>query len=95
MNNRLMRRYSIDLDQYEWLLEQNNGVCRICRQPETRKSKSKAIPTASLMVDHDHEGKAVRGLLCHNCNVGIGAFKDDIEILEAAIKYLEYWNSPA
>ena len=95
MNTHLMLRYGIDLDQYEWLLEQNKGVCWICRRPETRKSLSKTVPVASLSVDHDSETGLIRGLLCHNCNVGIGSFKHDIERLQAAIEYLEHWNSPA
>ena len=95
MNTHLMLRYGIDLDQYEWLLEQNSGVCRLCRRPETRKSRSKTVPVASLCVDHDSETGLIRGLLCNGCNVGIGSFKHDIERLQAAIKYLEHWNSPA
>ena len=62
-NTKLGLRYGIDLDQYEWLLEQRNGVCWICLQAETRKSRSKTIPVSSLSVDHDDESGAVRGLL--------------------------------
>ena len=95
MNDRLMRRYSIDLDQYEWFLEKQKGVCLICRQPETRKSKSRHEFVPRLSVDHDKRTKVIRGLLCHNCNVGIGSFKHNVEILEGAIKYIERWNSLA
>ena len=91
-NTKLGLRYGIDLDQYEWLLEQGNGVCWICFQPETCKSRSKTIPVSSLSVDHDNESGAVRGLLCHNCNVGIGSFRHDIETLKMAVEYLENRN---
>ena len=92
MNSKLILRYGIDLDQYEWLLEQGNGVCWMCFQREARKSRSKTIPVSSLSVDHDNESGAVRGLLCHNCNVGIGSFRHDIETLKMAIEYLENRN---
>lgn len=46
------------------------------------------------VVDHDHKTDYFRGFLCHNCNRGIGVFKDDIEILNRAIKYLNK-NTPS
>ena len=79
----LQRRYGIGLDQYEWLLEQGKGVCWICHQPESRPSV--------LSVDHDKESGLIRGLLCHNCNTGIGSFRHNIKLLEEAIAYLERW----
>ena len=42
-----------------------------------------------LHVDHDHVSGAVRGLLCYNCNNGLGRFKDDIQTLQKAINYLK------
>ncbi len=42
-----------------------------------------------LHVDHNHKTGKVRGLLCYNCNNGIGRFKEDIETLEKAIEYLK------
>lgn len=42
-----------------------------------------------LAVDHCHESGKVRGLLCSNCNNGLGRFKDNLEYLKNAIKYLK------
>ena len=54
------------------------GICLICRK----------FADDGLVIDHDHESGAVRGLLCTGCNVGLGAFRDDPKRLLAAIIYL-------
>lgn len=79
-----MRQYLYGLtpEQYEALLERQGGKCAIC-DTETPGGKG------SWHVDHDHETKKVRGLLCHNCNIALGNFKDDPVLLEAAAAYLE------
>jgi hypothetical protein len=61
----------------EWMILQQRGVCAICR---TRKA---------LHVDHDHATGRVRGILCFNCNRGIGKFGDDPALLRNAIAYIE------
>ena len=45
-----------------------------------------------LVVDHDHKTGKIRSLLCTLCNTGIGQFKDDVELLKLAIKYLEHYQ---
>jgi hypothetical protein len=55
-------------------------TCEICgKRPES---------IARLRIDHDHLTGKVRGLLCSNCNVGLGMFDDDPELLEQAAEYL-------
>lgn len=84
-NGRLLRQYGISLDEYNKILLEQNNACKICNKPETKMHKN--IVT-DLAVDHDHVTGKVRGLLCFNCNLGLGKFQDDPIILEKAIKYL-------
>lgn len=78
----LKRMFGITLEQYNALLAKQGGVCAICRQPESVERYE------YLAVDHDHASGEVRGLLCHNCNTGIGKLQEDVEFLEAAVRYL-------
>lgn len=86
-DQRRQMSYGVTPEQYAVMLEQQQGVCAICRKPETFR-QPKTGPIAPLAVDHDHETGKVRGLLCHACNVGISRFNDDPAILAAAASYL-------
>lgn len=66
----------------EALIEQQDFKCSICREPLK-------LGTRYVHVDHDHITKKVRGILCHQCNAGLGMFKDNVSFLSAAISYLE------
>lgn len=79
----LKRVFGISLDNYNEMLKKQNGVCKICYNPEVSK-KSKV-----LSVDHCHTTGKIRGLLCSNCNLGLGNLKDSIKFLENAINYLK------
>ncbi len=76
----LSRYFDMTPDQYQELLEQQGGVCAICREEAPADSR--------LHIDHDHSDGQVRGLLCRDCNHGLGRFKDDPVLLERAIAYL-------
>ena len=78
-------KFDLSLDDYDLMLAAQNGVCAICKQPEThlRNGKLKA-----LAVDHDHKTGKIRGLLCSDCNTGIGKLKDSIDVLTSAVQYL-------
>lgn len=84
--NRLSR-FGLTPDQYISMLDAQGGVCAICEKPERSAKKGGRIK--DLAVDHDHETGAVRGLLCANCNKGIGNLGDSVDILIAAAAYLE------
>lgn len=85
-SNDLRRSYGITLEDYEALLEAQNGVCAICGDPE--KTKDKDGGPRKMPVDHDHETGVIRGLLCTPCNRALGMLKDDVKVLRRAIVYI-------
>jgi len=70
---------------YDELYEKQMGKCAICGADQNNLSKS-------LCLDHNHKDGTIRGLLCQNCNLALGLFQDDIEILNKAINYLKFFN---
>lgn len=78
----LKKTYGISLDDYNRMLEEVDHSCQICGKHTDEQTKM-------LAVDHCHDTGAVRGLLCDNCNRGMGLLKDSIEVLESAVKYLK------
>lgn len=76
----VLRLYGIDPVEYERLLSKQNGLCAICQQ---RCSHGK-----NLSVDHYHLTGEVRGLLCCECNTGLGKFRDNPALLRQAAHYL-------
>jgi hypothetical protein len=79
----LKRRYGISFDDYKSLLEKQDYRCAICKTEDMKTAR-----TEWFAVDHCHESGKVRGLLCNNCNRGVGLLQDSVEILENAINYL-------
>lgn len=82
----LQRNYGIDLNTYKRMLKEQNHQCKVCG---SEGFKMKPEHNVLLVVDHCHKTSEVRGLLCHNCNRGIGLLQDSVENLQSAIKYLE------
>ena len=72
-------RYRMPKDGYLDLVKKQKGLCKICKSDGGGRS---------LHVDHCHTTGKVRGLLCSNCNTGLGLFKDNVDLLKKAIKYL-------
>lgn len=79
--------YGITQQDYLRMFKEQDGCCAICKRRETATDKNGKI--LSLAIDHCHAGGHIRGLLCRQCNVGLGNFQDNITFLKAAIKYLE------
>lgn len=69
----IKKLYGLNPEQYNSLIA--NG-CQICGS------------TDKLHVDHDHKTTRVRGALCQHCNRGLGGFKDNLDLLKAAVRYL-------
>lgn len=87
---RLPGRYGITLDEYNEMLAKQNEVCAICLGPETRVARGGGVQP--LSVDHCHATNKVRGLLCNQCNTGLGKFKDSPDFLREAADYLDRAN---
>jgi hypothetical protein len=84
--NELKRKYGLTRDQFEAMLQEQHGVCAICKGNE-QLTKRKREP---LCVDHKHdESRAIRGLLCRRCNVIVGMVENNPELFRAAADYLE------
>ena len=83
------RKFGINTETYENMLEACNNVCQICNKPETRSSRGRKAEPMRLAVDHCHTTGKVRGLLCQACNTALGQFNDDTDLLTKAINYLK------
>jgi hypothetical protein len=70
----------MSFEEYTTLLDAQGGVCAIC--------KESCKTGFALAVDHNHSTKKNRGLLCGNCNRGIGCLRESPAILYRAIEYL-------
>ena len=73
------KNFGLSEEDYAQMLVDQNNQCAICK---------KEIGWEAA-VDHCHATNVVRGLLCRKCNLGIGAFKDNIETIRKAIDYVK------
>ena len=79
--------YGIDKETHTKFYKDRDGKCDICRRE--LKMTSDVIDRNSIgNVDHCHITGKVRGLLCNDCNRGLGFFKDNIELVKIAYEYL-------
>jgi hypothetical protein len=72
----LKHRYGIGADEFDELVRRQGGVCAICGRENPEH------------VDHDHDTGEVRGILCFNCNGGLGQCRDSIDAVLAAANHL-------
>ena len=81
--------YGLIGEQVEAMYEAQGGKCKICGTPKWSPSALDAKKVDKLHIDHCHDTKKVRGLLCSLCNSALGLLKDNIDSLQKAIAYLE------
>jgi hypothetical protein len=80
----LWQNYKMTPEEYDEILGWQKGVCCICGGTNPSGKR--------LAVDHDHVTGQRRNLLCASCNKGLGLFKDDPELLENAMLYMQAWK---
>lgn len=78
----LKKKYGITIEEYDKMVNAQKGVCAICKGSLTDSRGFRPH------IDHCHKSNVVRGVLCGDCNKGLGLFKDDKERIFNAYKYL-------
>ena len=78
-------KYNFPHSLYLQRLNEQGNVCAICGT-DTPGGRGQ------FHADHDHKTNQPRGVLCHNCNVALGNFQDNLEILQSAIEYLNKYS---
>lgn len=83
--SRLKTKYGMSPEDVNLMRSAQSNKCLIC----TEEFSKTAWGRRAAIIDHDHVTKKVRGILCSNCNRGLGMFSDNPEIMQAAISYLK------
>ena len=77
------KKYGIDLETLNKMIETQNNKCYICSKPAEENTNGK------LVIDHCHSSNKVRKLLCNYCNTTLGAVKDDLEYIQKLVDYIK------
>jgi len=86
----LRRVYGLTPEQYDTMFAQQQGLCALCGKPPIEGDLQK-----SLVIDHDHETGAIRGLIHGRCNSLLGYAQDTSSLLLAAAAYLSRCKNKA
>lgn len=73
-------RYGIEQGEYDYMVLKQGFECPICHSQ---------LHNGNTVIDHNHGNELTRDIICNNCNVGLGHFKDDPDIVDSAYKYLK------
>lgn len=90
-----LKAFNLTVEQYDWMLTSQGGVCAICKRPELYTTKNGH--TARLAVDHDHSccssssscGECIRALLCRSCNAALGLLAENPDRIRQMAYYVE------
>jgi len=85
-NKSLKWDFGITVDIFNKKMEEQGGKCAIC-------GKNSDTEGTNLHIDHNHTTNTLRGLLCGNCNRGIGSFMEDVNVIQSSIEYLQKANT--
>ncbi len=89
----LFKKRGVTAEWYDNTFTEQGGACAICKQPESKLSSGGGLKM--LAIDHHHTTGKARGLICQQCNIGIGALRDSPDLLRKAALYLveKKWES--
>lgn len=82
----LKQNYGITPEEWDDLFQAQGGVCASCGDEPLEGAKRR------FHVDHCHTSGAVRGILCHGCNVALGYLKDDSKRIQLLAGYIDRFN---
>lgn len=83
------KKYGLEFGEFDVLWIVFKGKCGICGCDMKLPLQQRGQPLDVVSIDHDHTTGKFRGLLCNSCNKGLGLFKDNLSLLEAAVRYLK------
>ena len=88
----LKKNYGITAEEYHALYDSQEGRCAVCQDEVPNLLKYDGDGRRVVALDHCHDSGRIRGILCRDCNVGLGTFRDDPNRLRSAIEYLTREN---
>lgn len=81
-----LKKYGVTPEDYNLMFIKQKGCCAICGKHQNELKRK-------LSIDHNHSTGVIRGLLCNNCNLMLGFSKENIDVLQKSIIYLDKNNS--
>jgi hypothetical protein len=87
-HDRRFKRHGLDEARFEAQLDAQQGRCPLCCELLSRTPQL----ANTACIDHDHETGKVRGILCAQCNKGLGCFRDSAQVVRRAAQYLTKWQ---
>jgi hypothetical protein len=85
--NHFRKKFGFTLEERAHFIAANNNQCQICfiRREDLGEE---------LCIDHMHKMNIIRGLLCRQCNLGLGHLHDSLFVGRAALAYLQHPGTP-